>query len=123
MAERGRPVEWTPELEERAWDYVENYESYGDPFPSMVGLCGTINRARSTIYKWCDDPEKDFSDIARAIHEKQERILCNKGVLSEFNPSITKLLLTKHGYSDRQELTGADGGSINLHFGPDEAKL
>ena len=34
----GRPTKYTPELIEKAWDYYENYEHYGDMIPSVVGM-------------------------------------------------------------------------------------
>jgi hypothetical protein len=33
----------------------------------------------------------------------QERTLLNGGLGKDFNPVITKLVLGKHGYSDKQE--------------------
>ena len=43
-------------------------------------------------------------------------MLANSGLKGDTNASITKLLLTKHGYSDKVEnaLTGADGGPVQI---------
>jgi hypothetical protein len=43
-------------------------------------------------------------------------MLANGGILNEYNASITKLLLTKHGYSEKTEtaITGPDGGPLQV---------
>ena len=38
----------------------------------------------------------------------QERKLLSNGLTNEFNASITKLLLTKHGYTDKVENTNTN---------------
>lgn len=98
----GRPPEYTPELVKAAWAYVKG-ETY-KVVPSVAGLCCEINIARSTAYEWAKDEAKEFSDILSAIATKQENLLLEKGLQGEFNSTITKLMLTKHGYSDKQEL-------------------
>jgi hypothetical protein len=47
---------------------------------------------------------------------RQEKMLANGGILNEYNASITKLLLTKHGYSEKTEtaITGPDGGPLQV---------
>jgi hypothetical protein len=121
----GRPVEWSEDIEAQAYDYIENYDLAGDTIPSVVGLCRVINRARSTVYKWAEEPDKRFSDILRKIHEFQEHALINKGLNGDFNSTITKLILTKHGYSDhsKQEHTGADGKPLAIHISERDSKL
>jgi hypothetical protein len=48
--------------------------------------------------------------------QKQEKGLLKGGIEGTYNSTITKLMLTKHNYSDKQEtaLTGADGGPVQL---------
>lgn len=98
----GRPTKLTPELKDKARDYLQNYKDYGDVIPSIEGLAVEIGVARSKVYKYRDKDE-EFGDIVESILAKQARVLASKGLTSEFNSSITKLLLTKHGYSDKQE--------------------
>jgi len=47
---------------------------------------------------------------------KQERMLANGGILGDYNTAITKLLMSKHGYSDKVETahTGPDGGPLQI---------
>ncbi|MEN7471298.1 terminase small subunit, partial [Providencia stuartii] len=39
-----------------------------------------------------------------SIKTLQENRLINKGLIGEFNPTITKLMLANHGYSEKQEV-------------------
>lgn len=102
----GRPTDYTPELVKQAWDYVNRTEYTA--VPSVAGLCCEININRTTAYEWAKDSNKEFSNILAKIAQKQESLLIEKGLKSEFNSTITKLMLTKHGYSDKieQEMSG-----------------
>lgn len=113
----GRPTEWTPEVEAVALDYIKNYHQYeGHAFPSVVGLCQVINRSRSTVYKWAADEIGQFSDILAAINEAQELVILNRSITNDFNATISKLVLGKHGYHDKADTTvsGADGGPVKV---------
>ena len=106
----GRPTKLTDELLAKAEDYVANYESYGDAVPTAVGLALEIGVHRSTCYQWAKEDER-FSDIFMRVESTQERKLVNGGLEGKWNPAITKMMLTKHGYSDKleQDLTSSDG--------------
>lgn len=111
-----RPTSYSKELEQEAWAYVDGYAEHGHAFPSVVGLCKVINRAKSTIYDWAEDKEKEFSDILAAIKENQELVTFSKAMIGEYNASIAKLLLGKHGYHDKQDntLSGVDGKPVEI---------
>jgi len=111
-----RPTNWSLELEEKAWHYVDHYADYDDAFPSVVGLCKVLDRAKSTIYDWAGDESKGFSDILAAIMENQERVTLNKAIVGDYNAAIAKLVLGKHGYHDKQDNThsGVDGSPIEV---------
>jgi len=107
----GRPTKYGPDVVEKARAYIERYSEQGDVVPSVVGLCAYIGRAKSTVYDWCgQEDKKEFSDIVRAIEETQERKLLDGGLDKSFNPIIAKLLLSKHGYTDKQEIDHTTGG-------------
>ena len=111
----GRPSKFTPELLEKALDYVDNHEQYGDVVPSHAGLASEIDITRATLYAWANDKEKQaFSDILDKCNKKQERMLLSGSLRGDMNANIAKLMLGKHGYSEKNqtELTGADGGAI-----------
>jgi hypothetical protein len=113
----GRPTTCTPEVIAAAWEYLNTYEvEHEHAVPSVVGLCQVINRSKSAIYNWAQDENNEFVDILRAINEKQELVTFNKALKGEYNASIAKLLLGKHGYHDKQDtsLSGPDGGPLQV---------
>lgn len=100
----GRPSTYNELMLEVAENYLQNYEEYGDQFPSNVGLALVLGIRRETVYKWGKDPRKaEFGNILDRIQAKQEQVLLNKGISGEFNSNIAKLVLGKHGYKDRSE--------------------
>jgi hypothetical protein len=108
----GRLTDYCPEIVEKAWKYVDGgWIEAGDKVPSVAGLACEIGIHRETCYDWARDKDKVFSDILKALAQKQERTLLNNGLDGTFNPPITKMMLSKHGYSDKIEtdLTSSDG--------------
>lgn len=110
---RGRPTEYTDEKLELARMYLEGgWEEQGDAIPQVAGLALAMGVDRSTVYEWAShDDKKDFSYIFTRVMALQERGLINHGLRSTFNPAITKMMLTKHGYSDKSEIdhSNSDG--------------
>ncbi len=109
----GRPTSYDETIIPKCLDYLENFnETYGDAVPMVVGLCKVINRSKATIYNWAKDDDKpEFLDILSAIEEMQHVGLVNGGLKNQFNSAITKMMMTKHGYSDsiKQEISNPDG--------------
>jgi hypothetical protein len=108
----GRPSIYTQELVKRARGYLTSYQDMGDEVPTVAGLACVLGVVRDTCYQWASDPEKaEFSDILKELAQRQERVLVNKGLKGDFNAPITKMMLTKHGYSDKVENdhTSSDG--------------
>lgn len=120
-----RPTKYTPELLEKAKEYIDVYNSkYEHAIPSVAGLSIALGVRRETCHVWAkEDGKEEFSNILDTINANQEQILISSGLIGAFNPQITKLVLGKHGYSDKssQELTGANGealipGSIKIEY-------
>lgn len=106
-----RPTDYTAEIVEKARDYAVNHESYGDAVPTIAGMACEVGVARSTLYDWATHEDKpEFSDIFNMVAEFQERKLVNGGLVGGFNPAVTKMMLTKHGYSDKQEIDHTTAG-------------
>jgi hypothetical protein len=109
---RGRPTIYNEKLVEEARKYVDGgWQEAGDPVPSVAGLACEIGVNRETLRLWSKDESNDFFGILNEIMQIQERSLLKGGLQGDFNPSITKMMMTKHGYSDRveQDLTTSDG--------------
>ena len=115
----GRPTKYTPEVIRKAKDYIENYESYGDVIPSIAGLAVELDLNKETITNWAKDKNKsEFSRVVTALIQGQERKLLNGGLDSVFNPGITRLILSKHGYHDNPQANQAPGGiTVNVNRG------
>lgn len=104
----GRPTSYNDEVLAAAYYYVEHFDEFeGEVVPTVVGMCRYIKRGKTTVYNWIADEDKtkdDFRDIVSALEESQHLYLVNKGLVGKFNPMITKLMMGKHGYSDKQEI-------------------
>lgn len=135
MAEVGRPTEYGQEILEKAQQYLDKCkdeevqqtiglsakgtELYKNKLkvqlPSIEGLARYLAVHRDTLYEWAKlHPE--FSDILEAVRAEQAQRLINNGLSGDYNPTITKLMLTKHGYSDKSELTGKDGEPLQVSW-------
>jgi len=102
----GRPTKYNKELLEKAREYVINFKDHGHAIPSISGLSLLLDVSRETLHKWArQELKKEFTDILAKIKETQHQVLVNNGLLGEFNSNITKLVLGKHGYHDKQDTT------------------
>lgn len=120
----GRPSKYDDAIQEIAEDYCKNYSDYGDVVPTVVGLAIAMDVATNTVYNWANENNPDFLRIFTRIEQLQHQGLVNGGLSNAFNPAITKMMLTKHGYSDKieQSHTSPDGSMsptrIELVAGP-----
>lgn len=107
----GRPTDYNDTLVEKAREYLTNLPN-DEKIHSIEGLADYINISRSNIYLWASQEDKiAFSDIVENIREKQGKRLINGGLGGDFNPSITKVMLTKHGYREGTDVT-TDGKAL-----------
>lgn len=115
----GAPTKCTPELIKKAEEYLDNYGDHGDMIPSVVGLARVVDVRRETLHVWAAEEGKDkISCILNKIKEEQERVLINKGLDGTFNSNITKLVLGKHDYHDKQDTHVKE---FNVTIGPRDA--
>jgi len=115
----GRPTKYNDQTIPKTQFYLDNFEALGDKIPSIAGLADHLEVTRETVHDWLLQEEKaEFSYNVKRILQRQEKVLANKGLDGEFNSSITKLLLTKHGYSDKVEgtLGGPGGAPIPIQY-------
>lgn len=75
--------------------------------PTKGGLAKFLGVSRETLYAWAKEyPE--FSDVMESLGSEQEDRLINSGLSGEYNPTIAKVLLTKHGYREGIDQTTND---------------
>ena len=107
----GRPSKLTDALIEQAARYAtKDYRLQGEVIPTIEGLAVFLNVSRKTLYNWKAENE-EFLHILDDLMARQAKELFSNGLTGDFNSTITKLILTKHGYSDRveQDVTSSDG--------------
>ena len=111
----GRPTSYSDEVLELTKAYLLEFDLepnerstprlQKEVIPSVVGLCGYINRGKTTIYNWiADERYTEFRDTVEAIEEVQCSFLINGGLTGAYNSNISKLMLGRHGYSEKTEL-------------------
>jgi hypothetical protein len=109
-----RPTHYSDEIVRKAAQYLIDYEDLGHAVPSVSGLSIYLGRPRSTIYQWASEEGKEeFLDILEQINAHQENVALSKGLKGDFNATIVKLLLGKHGYSDKVE--SVNDHRVSLH--------
>lgn len=117
MAEVGRPTAYD------AANAIQSVSDYMDLckektfLPTVAGLAVQMAVARSTIYLWAQE-HSEFSDVLELLLSQQESQLIQNSLVGMYNAPITKLLLTKHGYNDKQDITsGGEPLAANLSEG------
>jgi|TARA_R110000737_G_scaffold100073_1_gene134028 hypothetical protein len=116
----GRPTSYNDEVLQMAKDYLNYFLDNKSEvnlippqvIPTAVGLCAYINIGTSTIHVWDKDEEKvEFRAVLDKIKQVQHVIALNGGMTGVYSAPIVKLLLTKHGYSDKseQDIKSSDG--------------
>lgn len=115
----GRPTVYGPEIIKKARGYLTSYKDMGDPVPTVAGLACVLGTTRKTCHEWANQPDKsEFRDILDELAQRQERELIGQGLVGNFNAPITKMMLTKHGYSDKieSEVSGKDGSPLVIQW-------
>lgn len=115
----GRPSELTDEVIVKSRHYLSGgYKEVEDLIPSIAGLACYLWKTRSTIYDWAKIND-EFSRIVEGILSLQEKNLLNGGLSGTFNATITKLVLSKHGYSEKVESDNRNENTITHINAPD----
>ena len=81
--------------------------------PTIEGLSLRLNISKDTLYAWKEKYPEFSYDIERVSKLQAERLIEN-GLNGNYNPTIAKVLLTKHGYREGIEQTGKDGKDLPL---------
>ena len=100
----GRPTKLTDEIIAEARAYLDATDiSVATLLPTIEGLAQTIHIHRDTIYQWEKD-NKDFSDILEDLRQMQANKIIQNSMQNRYNPTISKMMLSKHGYVEKQEI-------------------
>lgn len=111
----GRPSKYHDEIPSMLEDYIQNYAHYGDVVPTAAGFACVAQVDKTTLYRWAEK-YPIFRTMLGRLNSAQERIAIQKGLCNEWNATIVKLLLAKHGYSDKQEITGSESGPLQITY-------
>lgn len=71
--------------------------------PTIEGLAYRLKISKDTIYQW-EIIHPEFSYVINDLRAKQAERLVNNGLSGDYNAYISKALLAKHGYHDKQEI-------------------
>lgn len=102
----GRPSKLTPQVIQQAWDYLHEIESIsptaGGLLPTKERLALKLGVTRQTMENWAKE-SADFLDIVNNLEKLQADRLIQFSLIGKYNPMISKLLLSKHGYVEKSE--------------------
>lgn len=112
-----RPTKYNDDVIDQARQYLETYEALGDVIPSAAGMACYLGVHKATLYNWAELHDQ-FFDILKELNSTQERKLLSGGLSGDFNSVITKLVLSKHNYTDKvqQDVTSSDGSMKPTHI-------
>jgi hypothetical protein len=118
MNKGGRPTAYSEEMLTKAREYIDSCQDdeiereakqgqmvykLKAKLPTKGGLARYLGVSRDTLYEW-SSVHKEFSYIMEELGAEQEDRLINNGLSGDYNPTIAKVLLTKHGYHDKSEV-------------------
>lgn len=110
----GRPTKYAgQESINQVIDYMETYGNRAEAIPTIAGLSLFIGVGKDTLYQW-ERAHEEFKFAMDFLRAKQESVLLANGLRGDFNSTIAKLILTKHGYSDKQEISGPEGSPVKV---------
>ncbi len=109
-----RPTLYSEQIIIKAEEYLKTLPE-DEIVHSIEGLAEYLGITRPTIYDWESQVDKpEFSYIVEQVRQKQSKTLVNKGLKGDFNSSIAKVMMSKHGYHDKTETDiTTKGESIN----------
>jgi|TARA_R110000751_G_scaffold245259_2_gene345278 hypothetical protein len=100
-----RPTKYTPELLVKANEYLSTYTRL---IPSHQDMCLYLDISDATLYRWAEE-KAEFKDILAKVKQTQFVVSMDGGLGGEMNANLVKLLMGKHGYSDKVDTVSSDG--------------
>lgn len=121
MADVGRPTDYNDQIAVAAQEYLDScvdeikqvvtgesdkFTTYKEKtivkLPSIEGLARYLKISKDTIYAW-EKIHPKFSYVLHTLRSEQADRLINMGLSGDYNPVISRMLLSKHGYAERSE--------------------
>lgn len=129
----GRPSKYSNEMLTKAHEYLQQcvdeelefHKTRGDKtntyerklkvnLPSVEGLSIYLGVSRDTLYEWSKE-HQEFSDTLDEVLKLQKKVLIEKGLSGDYNPLISKLVLSaNHGMRDKTDVT-SDGERLTIN--------
>lgn len=113
----GRPTKLTPELVDKAHEYLAETSVMGVHalLPTIEGLALLLKINRETLRMW-EQENEEFSGILGELRQAQAQKIIQNVLIGRYNPLISKLLLSKHGYIEQSDVTSG-GQPISFNNG------
>lgn len=113
-------VAYTQKEFDGPWTNVSKRTRLKVRLPSRVAFADFIDIDEQTIYDW-EKRHPEFAQSLRRIDRAQHQKLIEGGLGSEYNPQITKLMLSSnHGYAERKVSDVKGGLTIEELLGEDD---
>ena len=105
---------YTDEHLRLAREYAENWKDHGK-IPQIARLARHCGISTSALYDWIKKPEcAELAEVYARVKTEQECELVDGGLSRTFDSGLSKLMLIKHGYSDKQEIDLTAKVSVNM---------
>ena len=135
----GRPTKYKPEFCEMLIEHVtmpeieviENMDKTQRlqfvvkpmAIPSLHGFCAKVGVHKGTIYDWAEN-NPEFAESLSCARDILADNITRAGTLGAINPTFAKAAATNLiGWSDKAQVTGANGGAIKVVVADDEGDL
>jgi len=104
----GRPSKFDLAFIPKAKKYLERDYKKDEVVPTVEGLALYLGILRENVYDYAKK-NAEFRHTLEDCQQTQAKRLIAMGLMNKFNSSITKLLLSVHGYRDESHIEhGAD---------------
>lgn len=108
---KGRPTLYSEEILDNTEKYILSCKDTLTKvnIPTIEGLAIFLKINKDSIYTW-RKLYSDFSELIEELLAHQAKALINNGLSGRYNPTIAKVLLTKHGYREGTDSDVTSGG-------------
>jgi len=122
----GRPTKYQGQATlDKAAEYINGgFKDRDEVIPSAAGLARYLGTSKRVLYDWADTHE-EFLHTLTALNTEQERVVLSGGLSGQFAPTITRVVLNNHGYTDKQQVehsaSNGEAGGFAITWGNSNA--